>query len=112
LRDDKKMKSISDLSSGADNIKSARGAKLRSAPKSEGTVYMDMFILHKKQARLKKEQQQLGKRNERIQQQLAEISDEMEQAKKNAEELESGEEAPKVSRRKPAKKWQTMTLDY
>jgi len=108
------MKSISDLSSGADNIKSARGAKLRSAPKSEGTAYMDMFILHKKQARLKKEKQQLGKRTERIQQQLAEISDDMQQAKKNAEELEmeNGEEVPKVSPEKPAKKWQTMTLDY
>ena len=108
------MKSISDLSSGADNVKSARGARIRSAPKSEGTAYMDMFILHKKAARLKKEKQQLGQRNERIQQQLAEISDEMEQAKKNVDELEmeNGGEAPKVSRRKPAKKWQAMTLDY
>jgi len=106
------MKSISDLSSGADNVKSARGAKLRSAPKSKETSYMDMFILHKKLARLKKEKQQLGQRNERNQQQFAEISDEMEQAKKNIDELERGEEAPKVSPRKPAKKWQTMTLDY
>jgi len=109
------MKGISGLSSGADNVKSARGGKLRSAPKSEGTAYMDMFILHKKLGRLKKEKQQLGKRNGRNQQQFAEIADEMEQAKKSIDKLEmerSGEEAPKVRRKKPAKKWQTMTLDY
>jgi len=109
------MKSISDLSSGAGNIKSAKGGKLRSAPKSEGTVYMDMFMLHKKEVRLKKEKEQLAKRSGRSQQQLAEIADEMQQAKKNIDELEmekNGEEATKVRRKKPAKKWQTMTLDY
>jgi len=109
------VKGISDLSSGADNIKSAKGGKLRSAPKSEETAYMDMFILHKKQARLKKMEQQLGKRTERNQQQLGEISDEMQQAKKSVAKLEmekSGEEAPKVRQKKPAKKWQTVPLDY
>ena len=110
------MKSISDLSSGADNIKSAKGGKLHSAPKSKETAYMDMFILHKKQARLEKEKQQLGKRSERNQQQLAEISDEMEQAKKSVDELEmeNKDEVSKVSpkKKKPGKKWQTITLDY
>jgi len=109
------MKSISDLSSGADNIKSARGGKLRSAPHSKETSYIDMFLLRKKQVREEKEQRRLERRKKRGQGQLAEISHEMQQAKKNIDELEmerSGEEAPKVSPKKPAKKWQTMTLDY
>jgi len=109
------MKSISDLSTGADDIPSARGGRLRCAPKSKESSYVDMLILHKKQARLKKEQQQLEKKRERNQQQLGEISDEMEKAKRNIDELEmekSGEEAPKVKREKPVQKWQTMTLDY
>ena len=107
------MKSISDLSSGADNVKSARGAKLRSAPKSKDAAYMDMFILRTKLSRLKKESEQLVKRGERNQQQCAEISDDMREAKKDIAELESGVVAPKVSPKKPSnKKWQTMTLDY
>lgn len=107
------MKSITDLDTlGADDLKSARGGKLRSAPHSKEISYIDMFLLRKKQVRGEKEQRRLERRKKRGQGQLAEISDEMQQAKKNIDELESGEEAPKVSRKKPAKKWQTMTLDY
>ena len=110
------MKSITDLDTpGADDLKSARGARLRSAPHSKETSYLDMFLLRKKQVRGEKEQRRLERKKKRGQGQLAEISDDMQQAKKTIDELEmekSGEEAPKVSPKKPAKKWQTMTLDY
>ncbi len=104
------MKSIRDLP----NVKSARGVKVRSAPKSKDAAYMDMFILHTKLARLKMERQHLSKRTERNQQQHAELSDEMQQAKKEIAEmeLENGEETPKVKQKNPANKWQTMPLDY
>jgi len=109
------MKSITDLSRGADDIPSARGGRLRCAPKSKESSYVDLLILHKKQIRLNKERQQLEKKMERNQQQLGDISDEIWKAKKNIEELEmeaSGEQPPKIKRGKPARKWQTVTVDY
>lgn len=111
------MKSVTDISTGASHVKSASGVKLRSAPrKAKDTAYLDLFLLNKEKARLRQEQNHLGRRQEQNQKKLAEVEANMESAEKAAgecrTETEDAKGPPPEQERRPRKNWQRMTLDY
>jgi len=110
------MKGITDICAGAANIKTARSIRVRSAPKSKDSTYLDLFLLNKEKARLKQEQYVLGKRQEQNRKRLEEVEAAIELAAMSARELEGnlerGESLPSKAKLPPGKKWHTMPLSY
>lgn len=111
------MKSITDVSPGVSRIKSAKGVKLRAAPKkSKDTAYLDLFLLNNEKTRLKQEQSHLAKQQERNRKRLEELEAEIESAMKMAREhsegLEKGGVSPPKRKLHPRKQWQKMPLNY
>jgi len=111
------MKSITDVSPGVSRIKSAKGIKLRSAPKkSKDSAYLDLFLLNNEKTRLKQERSNLAKMQERNRKRLEELEAEIESAMKIAREHSEGLEEGGVSPPKPRapadKSWRKMPLNY
>jgi len=111
------MKSITDVSPGVSRIKSAKGIKLRAAPKkSKDTAYLDLFLLNNEKTRLKQEQSHLAKQQERNRKRLEELEAEIESAMKMAREhsegLEKGGVSPPKSGQPSKENWRKMPLNY
>lgn len=114
------MKGITDVSAGASQVKSAKGGKVFSAPKTKNSFYLDLFTLSIERARLGQEQANLEKRQsqikakmERNHKRLDEISAEMRLIARRVE----GEEVNKATASSPEakptnKRWQTLAVRY
>jgi len=66
-----KMKGITDVSAGTVEVKSARGSRVRSAPKSKSSSYLEIFTANVERIRLVQEQENLGKRQFQIEARMA-----------------------------------------
>ena len=114
------MKGITDVSAGASQVKSARGGKVFSAPKTKNSSYLDLFILSiertrlsQGQANLEKRQSQIKAKMERNQKRLAEIGAELRIKARQVEEAEVEKVAALPPEAKPpSKKWQTVAVEY
>ena len=111
------MKSITEISSSASRIKSARGIRLRAAPKkSKDSSYLDLFLLNKEKSKLQQEQSNLAKKQAQNQKRLDEVEANIESVTKTVGEYKGVLEREEVSAPKPKlppnKKWQKMSLDY
>lgn len=114
------MKGITDVSTGASQVKSARGGKVFSAPKTKISFYLDLFTLSIERSRLSQEQANLEKRQsqiktkmERNQKRLDEIRAELLIRAKRVEEEEVEKLASSPPEAKPpSRKWQTVAVEY
>jgi len=114
------MRGITDVSAGTVQVKSAKGGKVRSAPRGGNSSYLDIFLLNVERIRLNQEQANLNKRRshidarmERNQKKLDEIRAQMQLMGQCIQEKEAEEVSgsrPKV--RLPSKRWQTMPAEY
>lgn len=114
------MKGISDTAVGASYVKSARGGKIRSAPKSKHSSYLDLFSLAIERNRLTQEQANLGKRRsqievrmERNQTRLDEIRCQLQAMGECIRDEESKRPAASQPNVKlPSKRWRTVSANY
>ena len=111
------MKSITQIKSLGDT-KTGISAHVRSAPRREGSTFLEVFLLDKERQRLEMEMAMLNKRQRRIMGRLAEIRDEVDKrigqsasgeplaARLSADGSASDRVAPKRGQ------WRQMTIEY
>jgi len=115
-----KMKSITDVSAGTVEVKSARGSRVRSAPKSKSSSYLEIFTANVERIRLVQEQENLGKRQFQIEarmarnkKRLADIQTKMQSILQRTQEREvKATEISPSNVKLPSKRWKTVSLDY
>lgn len=120
MRNTSTAKGITDTPATMTLVKSAKGGRLRSAPKTEANSYLDLFVAHVERLRLSQEQTNLGKRKAQIetrmrrnQKRLDEISAALRSGAQRVVDEETAETP--VSRpadELPSKKWRTVAADY
>ena len=103
------MKGVSEIS-GLRSIKSMHSSSKRSIPRVQGSVHLDLYILHKEKDRLDKEIYILDKRKNETQKKLDDVNKEMEKLQK----AKTGrkERVLKESEKPAEKEWKTMRLKY
>ena len=114
------IKGISDTSATVTLVKSARGGRLRSAPETEASSYLDLFTAHVERLRLRQEQANLGKRRAQIetrmkrnQKRLDEIGARLRVGAQGIIDEEDGETGISVpAAGPPPKSWRTVAADY
>ncbi|GEM_PF-4049086 len=115
-----KMKGITDVPAGAVDVKSARGSRVRSAPKSKSSSYLEIFTANIERIRLVQEQENLRKRQFQIearmainQKRLADIQTKMESILQRTQEQEvRATEISPSNMKLPSERWKTVSLDY
>ena len=115
-----KMNGITDVSAGTVEVKSARGSRVRSAPKSKSSSYLEIFTINIERIRLLQEQENLEKRQFQIearmarnQKRLADIQTKMQSVLQRTQESEaSAAEISPPKMKLPSKRWKTVSLDY
>ena len=106
-QEEKMIKGVAELS-GLRNTRSMRSCISMSS--SQGSAYLELYMLHKEKDRLEKEVQVLEKRKESNKKRIVEINAEMERLKKEAAKQR---QADVEGMNKPSKKeWKTMSLKY
>ncbi|MDD5094845.1 MAG: hypothetical protein PHV74_10770 [Dehalococcoidia bacterium] len=117
------MKGITDVAAGATRVKSARGGKLLSAPRTKNTSYLDLFSLQIERSRLNQEAVNLNKRRGQIEGKLAIIQKRLEEIREamllsarkitdeESKEAQASDEKPAASK-PPSKNWRAMPMEY
>ena len=115
------MKGISDVSARVTYIKSAKGGRVCSAPKTKNSSYLELFTLNIERSRLAQEKANLLKirftsdaKMEHIQKKLEEIGAQMLSVSQRIHEEEEAEkmESPQPEEKLPGKRWQAVAADY
>jgi len=115
-----KMKGITDVSAGNAELKSAKGSRVSSAPKSKSSSYLQIFTINIERIRLLQEQENLRRRQFQIeaklavnQKRLADIQTKMTSVLQRTQESEVRATEISPSKMKlPSKRWKTVSLDY
>ena len=120
MRNTSTVKGITDTPATMTLVKSARGGNVRSAPRTEGSAYLDLFTTHVERIRLRQEQANLDKRKAQIetrmrrnQVRLDEIQATLQSGAQIIVRKESSEiPVSKPMDKLPSKKWRTVAADY
>jgi len=103
------LKSVTDICS-LRNIRSMHTTGQRTIPKSEGSAYLNLFMLRKEKEKLEKEKGVAEKRIAGIDKRLADIQKETDELQKltEQEKVKQVNKGPVIE----DKKWKRMPLNY
>lgn len=98
---------------GITSIKTSQKSKVRSMPKAKDSEYLDLFLLGKNKARLKKENINVSKRKVQVEEELKAIDEEIAEL----EDAVSGEgpketAAQRYKKMVPKKPMNVMKIEY
>lgn len=106
------MISITQIKSLGD-MRTTISTHARSAPRQQGSTYLEVYLLDKERQRLETELSMLAKRQRRVEARLGEISKAVERLKAQAPDSPPGAEAKAGALVPPVPgRWRSLTVGY